>query len=67
MTWLPISSALPGDACPSCERGELYVRSSRPTGIRWQLQYLRCKTCLATFKARNERRYLARARKAAHT
>ncbi len=63
MKWLPITDALPGDACPSCDRGELYVRSSRATGVRWQLQYLRCKNCFASFKARTERRYLSRARK----
>jgi hypothetical protein len=40
MAWLPITDSFPGHACPSCDRGELYVRSSRPTGIRWQVQYL---------------------------
>ena len=64
MAWLPISNSLPGDACPRCERGELYVRNSRPTGPRWQLQYLWCTHCQATFKARTDRRHLPRAWKA---
>ena len=34
MAWLPITDSLPGDACLRCDRGQLYVRSSRPTGIR---------------------------------
>jgi hypothetical protein len=63
MAWLPITNSLPGDACPRCDRGELYVRSSRPTGDRWQLQYLWCTNCPATLKARMDRRYLTRARK----
>jgi hypothetical protein len=62
VAWLQITDALPGDACPLCDRGELYVRSSRPVGQRWQVQYLWCKSCPATFKARVERRHLARAR-----
>ncbi len=43
-----------GDACPRRDCGELNICSSRPTGDRWQLQYLRCKNCLATFKTRVE-------------
>ena len=63
MAWLPITDSLRGDACMRCSRGELYVRSSRPTGIRWQLQYLWCTNCSATFKTRIDRRQLTRARK----
>jgi hypothetical protein len=63
MQWLPITDSLPGDPCPDCDRGELYVRSSRPTGIHWQIQYLRCRNCFATFKARIDRHCLTRTRK----
>ncbi len=63
MKWLPITDALPRDVCPRCDRGELYVRSSRQAGDRWQVQYLWCKNCTATFKARTDRRYLIRTRK----
>ena len=62
MAWLRITDALAGDTCPRCDRDVLYVRSSRRTGDRWQLQYLWCKNCMATFKTRVERRYLPRAR-----
>lgn len=27
MKWLSITDSLPGDACPRCDRGELYVPS----------------------------------------
>jgi DNA-directed RNA polymerase subunit M/transcription elongation factor TFIIS len=62
VSWLQIVDSLTGDACPSCGRGELYIRSRRRTSERWQLQFLRCKKCSATFKARTERRCLLRAR-----
>jgi hypothetical protein len=63
MPWLPITEALPSDACPRCDHGELYVRSSRSANARWQAQYLWCNKCPATFKARADRRFLSRARK----
>lgn len=63
MVWLKITDSSRGDACPRCDRGELYVRSSRPTGIRWQVQYRWCTNYPATFKARVDRRYLNCARK----
>jgi hypothetical protein len=28
MAWLQITDSPPGDACPRCNRGELYVRGS---------------------------------------
>jgi hypothetical protein len=63
MAWLPFTESLPGDGCPRCERGTLYVRNSRPFGSRWQLQYLWCTNCPVTFKARADRRCLPRLRK----
>jgi hypothetical protein len=41
MAWLPITNALPGDVCPRCGRGELYIRSSFPAdlariGAKWE-------------------------------
>lgn len=53
MTWLPITDAAPGDVCPRCDRGTLFIRSSRPSGPAWRLRYLRCKCCRARFKARS--------------
>lgn len=64
MSWLQITDLLSGDICPLCDRGELYVRSSRRTGDRWQVRYLWCKNCAATFKARAHRRHLTCALKA---
>ena len=63
MKWLPITDTLPGDACPRCDRGELYVRSSRPTGLCKQVRYLWCTNCPVTLKALTDRRDLTRARK----
>ncbi len=53
MTWLPITDAAPGEICPRCDRGTLFIRSSRQTGQSWRLRYLRCKSCRSTFKARS--------------
>lgn len=63
MTWLPITDAVSGNACPRCKRGALYVRNSRRTGPCWQLRYLWCSNCPATFKARVDRRRLNRSPK----
>ena len=63
MPWLLITESLPGDECPHCERGTLYVRTSRRTGSRWQLQYLWCSYCPSTFKVRADRRHLHRSSK----
>ena len=63
MKWLPITDSFPGDACPRCDRGELYVRSSRQTGACFQVRYLRCTNCPVTFKTLTDRRDLNRARK----
>jgi hypothetical protein len=60
MIWLAITDAFPRNLCPRCERGMLYVRSSRRSGAHWQLQYLWCTTCPATFKSRVERCRLKR-------
>jgi hypothetical protein len=63
MKCLPITDSYPGKICPYCDRGDLYVRSSRRTGSRWQIQYLWCSNCPATFKARTDRDQLCRFRK----
>ncbi len=63
MSWLSITDALPGDACPQCERGLLYVRTSRPCNENWQVQYLWCTHCQTTLKSRVDRRELTRVRK----
>jgi len=63
MAWLPITDVIPGEVCPQCERGLLYVRNSRPANQRWQVQYLWCTHCPTTFKSLVERCELPRVRK----
>lgn len=63
MRWLRITRLQPGDACPKCKRGSLFVRSSRPSGLHMQLRYLRCKNCRSTFKGEADRGKLRRAKK----
>jgi hypothetical protein len=58
MTWLPITDAAPGEICPRCDRGTLFIRNSRPATPRWQVQYLWCTHCPVTLKSMVERNEL---------
>ena len=51
MAWLPIIGSLTGDVCPRCDRGKLYVRSTRRTGDPGQVQYLCCSNFPARFES----------------
>ncbi len=60
MSWLKVTNLRPGDSCPKCDRGTLYVRTSRAAGESFQTRWMWCSRCAATFKTLVDRAELRR-------